>query len=322
MLRASHARPYRRAGRSRHGVAVGAATAPTSSSACSCFARHGSRSASSATIRGRPRTRSRSAAAWEMLQRNDWLIPSLARRAHASASRRWCHGCPRPALALFAAVARRARRGAGSPSALLLALLLAFTGAASRELNGRAFRWLPVLILVGSVGFWDRAHELSPELGLAVAVAMALYGVALALRRPAAGGVALGLGIGHLVPAHRAGSGRSGARAGVAAARIRTRHGAVARYARHARHRDPGRRAAGRAWPSRCSARSRTSSRAWWRVASPGDCSRPGSRRTDRRIRSWLREEPVWFAWPALPLILWMLWMRGRGFNGGLASRA
>jgi 4-amino-4-deoxy-L-arabinose transferase-like glycosyltransferase len=25
----------------------------------------------------------------------------------------------------------------------------------------------------------------------------------------------------------------------------------------------------------------------------------------------------LWFAWPSLPLILWMLWTRGRGFNGG-----
>ena len=28
----------------------------------------------------------------------------------------------------------------------------------------------------------------------------------------------------------------------------------------------------------------------------------------------------LWFAWPALPLIAWMVWTRGRGFNGGLAQ--
>jgi 4-amino-4-deoxy-L-arabinose transferase-like glycosyltransferase len=27
-----------------------------------------------------------------------------------------------------------------------------------------------------------------------------------------------------------------------------------------------------------------------------------------------------WFAWPTLPLALWTLWVRGRGFNGSLAS--
>jgi len=28
----------------------------------------------------------------------------------------------------------------------------------------------------------------------------------------------------------------------------------------------------------------------------------------------------LWFAWPSLPLVLWLLWLRGRGFNGGLAD--
>ena len=28
----------------------------------------------------------------------------------------------------------------------------------------------------------------------------------------------------------------------------------------------------------------------------------------------------LWFAWPALPLLAWTLWTRGRGFNGGLAQ--
>ena len=28
----------------------------------------------------------------------------------------------------------------------------------------------------------------------------------------------------------------------------------------------------------------------------------------------------VWFAWPALPLLLWLVWLRSRGFNGGLRA--
>jgi 4-amino-4-deoxy-L-arabinose transferase-like glycosyltransferase len=31
----------------------------------------------------------------------------------------------------------------------------------------------------------------------------------------------------------------------------------------------------------------------------------------------WLLRNVVWFAWPAVPLILWTLWIRARGFNGG-----
>ena len=34
----------------------------------------------------------------------------------------------------------------------------------------------------------------------------------------------------------------------------------------------------------------------------------------------FLAKNLPWFAWPALPLALWTLWTRGRGFNGGLAS--
>jgi 4-amino-4-deoxy-L-arabinose transferase-like glycosyltransferase len=45
------------------------------------------------------------------------------------------------------------------------------------------------------LGFWDRSHALSADLGVTLAVAIALYGFALALRRPIAGGVALGAAI-------------------------------------------------------------------------------------------------------------------------------
>src|SRR4029453_5044672 len=84
-----------------------------------------------------------------------------------------------------------ARIAAGALLGLTL-LMLAMTG---RELIGATYRWVPVLLLVGSVGLWDRAHQLSPELGLMLGAAMATYGFALALRRAVAGGAWLGLAI-------------------------------------------------------------------------------------------------------------------------------
>ncbi len=54
---------------------------------------------------------------------------------------------------------------------------------------------MPVLLFVGSVGLWDRAHQLSPDIGLLLGIALALYGFSLALRRPIGGGVMLGLGV-------------------------------------------------------------------------------------------------------------------------------
>ena len=72
---------------------------------------------------------------------------------------------------------------------LLLALTLYMLAETGRELMGRNFRWMPVLLFVGSVGLWDRAHQLSPELGLVAGIAIAQYGFAVALRRPVAGGL-------------------------------------------------------------------------------------------------------------------------------------
>src|SRR3989440_10036222 len=71
---------------------------------------------------------------------------------------------------------------------VLLALMLTFTTLASREFSGRAFRWLPMLVLIGTLGFWDRAHALSGELGIAAGIPLALYRFSLALRQPWDGG--------------------------------------------------------------------------------------------------------------------------------------
>ena len=147
-----------------------------------------------------------------------------------------------------------------------LALVLLATAHASRELNGRAFRWLPVLMLVGSVGI------LGPR---ARVVARALHDARRRDRRcgvsrsrcgdPSPGGALLGAGIAwHFwatgfsgrsgssltalvlpavrnrvaqprVPRHRGRGARawgSPARAAVAAGAARARPGAVRRVAR------------------------------------------------------------------------------------------
>ena len=83
--------------------------------------------------------------------------------------------------------ARRGRR-AGAHDA-------AARARAPRSSSAASFRWMAVLLFIGSVGLWDRAHQLSPEQGLMLGVAAALYGLALGLRRPVAGGAILGAGI-------------------------------------------------------------------------------------------------------------------------------
>ncbi len=97
--------------------------------------------------------------AWEMNQRGDYVVPRLAGEVYllhpplmpvlAAATQRLLS----PPLEPFDA----ARIAAGG----VLALILLFTALASGELAGPAFRWLPMLVLIGSVGLWDRAHVLS-----------------------------------------------------------------------------------------------------------------------------------------------------------------
>ncbi len=129
----------------------------------------------------------------EMASRGDVVVPTLAGETYLARP---------PLIYALGALAIKTlspplerHNAARLVAGLALALILLVTAQASRELNGRALRWLPVLILIGSVGFWDRAHVLSPELGDTAGVAVALYGFALALRRPVAGGIVLGLGI-------------------------------------------------------------------------------------------------------------------------------
>src|SRR4029453_1402874 len=129
----------------------------------------------------------------EMADRNDFVVPTLAGEPYV----------PRPPIAYMGGALSIDAFSPPLPThnaarlivGVALALVLLATAYASRELNGRAFRWLPVLILVGSVGFWDRAHVLSPELFVTLGIATGLWGFALALRHPVLGGLALGAGI-------------------------------------------------------------------------------------------------------------------------------
>lgn len=256
------------------------------------------------------------AAAWEMLQRTDWLVPHVAqeRALHLPPLVPWLAAGTLTSFAPPFEAPDAGRVAAG----LLLALLLGATGAAAHEIGGRGARWMPVLIVVGSVGLFDRSHQLSPELGLAVGVTLAIYGAALAQRKPAAGGAALGLATGIAFLA----AGWLGPLWALLPALLlplfgpqwRTRAFALA-LAIAAVVAIP----IVAAWPWALWSRSPELFAAWIVAADPvqflpwlGGPPEP----------SWLAKNLVWFAWPAVPLIVWMLWIRLRGFNGGMRDPA
>src|SRR5437867_3804193 len=253
--------------------------------------------------------------AFDMLRTGDWLVPQLA-------------GIPLPDRApLFYALAAAVAGmfGALMPLhdaariaiAICLGLTLWLLALTGRELYGRSFRWLPVLVFVGCVGLWDRAHQLSPDIGLLAAHALALYALALALRRPALAGMLLGVaaGIAFLC------KGFIGP-ALIATTALLLLLFATWRVRRYVLTLTLGVLTALPlllSWPLALYLRDPGLFGQW---ADAQNVARffgltPGSPPVEPFY--YLKNLP-WLAWPALPLALWTLWLRGRGYNGGLAT--
>lgn len=81
-------------------------------------------------------------------------------------------------------------------SGFFMGLTFLLTGLTGRELYGRNGGWIAAIILLGCLGLLVRTHQLITDVALLTGFALALYGLALALRRPLAGGLLLGTGVG------------------------------------------------------------------------------------------------------------------------------
>jgi len=249
----------------------------------------------------------------EMADQNDFVLPRLAGEPYL----------PHPPLAYMGGALSlnlfspplQVHNAARLVVGLALALVLIATAYASRELNGRAFRWLPVLILVGSVGFWDRAHVLSSELFLTLGVAIGLWGFALALRRPLIGGLLLGLG----VAVAFMGDGLLGPLWLVVTALVLPACGAEWRNRAYAATLATALLvgvALSLPWPVALYTRDPALFAQWLANERPGQHIAALGRGHANPI--YYLRNLIWFAWPSLPLLLWLLWLRARGFNGGL----
>nr|AEQ20383.1 4-amino-4-deoxy-L-arabinose transferase-like protein [uncultured bacterium CSL11] len=254
--------------------------------------------------------------AYEMMQRGDVLVPQLAGEAFVE----------RPPLVYAAAAAAATAFSPILPmpdaarlaAAVVLVLTMLLVAATAAELCGRDFQWMAVLLFIGSVGLWDRAHQLSPEQGLMLGVATALYGFALALRRPVAGGAILGLGIAiSFLSRGLLGPLWIGVTALALPAAFRTWR--TARYGLAIAVALAIAVPAGAGWPLTLAYRAPDHLQAWWAMQSLSDYFSPLAISASGDPTYLLKNLP-WFAWPALPLVLWTLWTRGRGFNGGLAT--
>jgi 4-amino-4-deoxy-L-arabinose transferase-like glycosyltransferase len=254
--------------------------------------------------------------AWSMMQSGDWIAPSLAGAPYIAHP---------PLVYVAAALAGMAlspplppHDAARLAAGVMLALTLFVLAAAARELYGRSYRWLPVLLLVGTVGLWDRAHQLSPEIGLLAGVAIALYGFALALRRPVAGGALLGLGTAVAFLSHGF-MGPLWLALTALVLPIVHRAWRTPRYALAIATALAVALPLCAAWPLALAAHAPAQFAAWWAAQSVGDYFAPIAATTSGDPL-YLAKNLPWLAWPAIALVLWTLYTRGRGFNGGLAT--
>lgn len=131
---------------------------------------------------------------YHILHSGDWVVPTLADEPFMEKP---------PLFYLTAALLARAfgwllplHDGARLACAFYMGLAFVFLGLAAKELYGRGRGWLGALALMGCIGLVDRAHYLITDVSLLAGFVVALYGLALSLRRAVLGGFWLGLGAG------------------------------------------------------------------------------------------------------------------------------
>jgi 4-amino-4-deoxy-L-arabinose transferase-like glycosyltransferase len=131
---------------------------------------------------------------YHILKSGDWVVPTLAGEPFMEKP---------PLFYITAALFARAfgwilplHDAARLAAGFYMALTFGAIGLTARELHGRGHGWVGVLLLLGSVGLVERAHQLLTDISQLTGFAFALYGLALSLRRPVGGGVSLGVGVG------------------------------------------------------------------------------------------------------------------------------
>ncbi|RPI47116.1 MAG: glycosyltransferase family 39 protein [Betaproteobacteria bacterium] len=131
---------------------------------------------------------------YHLLQGGGWVVPTLAAEPFVE----------KPPLFILTAAAFAKlfsfllplHDGARLASGFYMALAFGFIAASGRELHGGHRGWVSALLVLGSLGLAVRAHQLIPDTALFAGFAMGTYGLALTVRRARGGGFWLGTGAG------------------------------------------------------------------------------------------------------------------------------
>ncbi len=233
-----------------------------------------------------------------VLKGGEWLLPSLAGEPFMEKPPLY-YGVAAQFAKLFSPflpVHDAARLSSG----FFMALTLLFTGLAGRALWGKGQGRVAVLLLLGCMGLLIRAHELVAETAQLAGFALALYGLSTSRQHPLTAGFALG-----------SGAGIGFMSGGVLIPVILLTSACMLPFFPEWR----GRRlvlcllvAAAAvlpwlaAWPAWLYFHAPTLFASWWQ-AQFAVLLKPGG----TAFGFYFSNLP-WFAWPALPIALWMLW--------------
>ena len=129
----------------------------------------------------------------DFLKRGDWVVPSLAGEPFvekpplfflvaAGFARVFAHALPLHDAARLA-------------TGFFVGATLLFLALTARELCGRGYGTVAVLVLIGCIGPVARLHQLITDVALVAGIAIGMYGLALARRSLWGGGTTLGIGL-------------------------------------------------------------------------------------------------------------------------------
>jgi 4-amino-4-deoxy-L-arabinose transferase-like glycosyltransferase len=244
----------------------------------------------------------------EMLRSGDLVLFQLAGEVYLDRAPLyiWVSGVSARLLGSILPLHDAARLASG----LFMAATLGFLSLTARELMGERAIRVAVLLFIGCMGLLIRAHEMSTDIAGMMGIAVALYGLALALRLPAWGGVATGVGmglaflgdgflplamllvlVGVLPIAHPAWRTRAHAISSLIA--LACAAPLVA------------------AWPFAVWMRSPAWFAAWWDVAASTRWSSSSFPSAFADLGYFVKILP-WYAWPAWPLAAWSVWRSRR----------
>jgi 4-amino-4-deoxy-L-arabinose transferase-like glycosyltransferase len=131
---------------------------------------------------------------YELLRGGSWVVPALAGEPFLEDPP--LYYLTAAAFAKLFSFALPLHDAARLATGAWMAVIFGFMAVAGRELYGLRYGAISALLMLGCFGFVVRGHQLITDAALLGGFAMAYYGFALALRRPALGGFWIGTGAG------------------------------------------------------------------------------------------------------------------------------